>query len=330
MTNPDRGAYTPPTEPPLSFDARKPVRGRGPAPMMLIVSGLVLLILLGAIAVFYKSGQSQSAGPPPVVGSPIGQLKSPPPMAQQPTNPAQGLQIYRQAEGKEQASAPKFTPPPEQPRARPTLSPLSQASALQTPGATPQVPAQMPTTPVAAMPMISPPPALKPSVTATAPSVKAMPAAPAPKIVVAPPEPKAQPVKAPPAPVAKLTSPQATKPNPIVVKAVAPPLVVKPPVAKTSPPKLATPVPTPKPAIPSPASGGGASVQIGAFSSQALADKEWSAAVKSAPGKGKRVEAVPKNGGTLYRTTVTGFGTRADATAFCDKLKAAGKNCFVK
>ena len=33
---------------------------------------------------------------------------------------------------------------------------------------------------------------------------------------------------------------------------------------------------------------------------------------------------------TLFRTAVTGFGTRADATAFCDQLKAAGKTCFVR
>lgn len=322
MTNPDRGAYTPPTEPPLSFDARKPVRGRGPAPMMLIVSGLVLLILLGAIAVFYKSGQSQGSGPPPVVGSPIGQLKTAPPLAEQPANPAQGLQIYRQAEGKEQATPPKFTPPPEQPRARPTLSPLSQATGLALPGNAPQMPAK----PVAAMPMTSPAPALKPSVTATAPAVKITPV---PKIVVAPPGPKPLTAKAAPVPATKLIPPPAIKTAPAIVKTVAPPPVVRPLAAKALQPKAATP--TPKPAASGPAvASGGASVQIGAFSSQALADKEWAAAVKTAPGKGKRVEAVPKNGGTLYRTTVTGFGSRADATAFCDKLKAAGKACFVK
>ena len=49
-----------------------------------------------------------------------------------------------------------------------------------------------------------------------------------------------------------------------------------------------------------------------------------------APGKGKKVEAVQKGTSTLYRTQVTGFASRAEASAFCDKLKAAGKNCFVK
>ena len=75
-------------------------------------------------------------------------------------------------------------------------------------------------------------------------------------------------------------------------------------------------------------------VQIGAFSSQALADKGWSDAAGVAPGlaagKGKRVEAIDKDGKTLYRTSVTGFASRGDATAFCDRLKASGKSCFVK
>ena len=42
--------------------------------------------------------------------------------------------------------------------------------------------------------------------------------------------------------------------------------------------------PAPKPA----AAGGPAAVQIGAFSSQALADSEWSKAVAGAPGRSPR------------------------------------------
>ena len=75
-------------------------------------------------------------------------------------------------------------------------------------------------------------------------------------------------------------------------------------------------------------------MQIGAFSSQALADKGWSDAAGVAPGlaagKGKSVEKVDKDGKTLFRTQVTGFASRDAATAFCNKLKAAGKACFVK
>jgi hypothetical protein len=47
-------------------------------------------------------------------------------------------------------------------------------------------------------------------------------------------------------------------------------------------------------------------------------------------GKGRRVEALSKDGKTLYRAYVTGFASRGSAQAFCDKLKAAGRSCFVK
>jgi cell division septation protein DedD len=101
-------------------------------------------------------------------------------------------------------------------------------------------------------------------------------------------------------------------------------------------------VATPKPATPRPtvvattpkSSGGSAMVQIGAFSSAALADRGWSDAASVAPGlaagKGKQVEAIDKDGKTLFRTSVTGFSSRAEAQTFCERLKGAGKSCFVK
>jgi hypothetical protein len=300
MTNPDRGAYTPPTDQPLAFDARQPVRGRGPAPMMLFASALVLLVLVAAIAVFYRSGVDHGPKTPPVVGTPVGAIKGPAPAEAQPTDPAQGLQIYQQAEGQATPAAPNFTPPPETPQAR---------------AAAPPAPKAAPTTPIAA-PVAALPtavPGLKPNVTATAPQVKVLPATPAP-------------VAAKPAP-----APVVTKP------AAAAPVAVKPPAAKvvTAPPAAAAKPAPGKPVDSKPAAtSGAASVQIGAFSSQALADKGWNDAAKIAPGaaagKGKKVEAVAKGGATLYRTTVTGFSSRAAADAFCNQLKAAGKSCFVK
>ena len=47
-------------------------------------------------------------------------------------------------------------------------------------------------------------------------------------------------------------------------------------------------------------------------------------------GKGKRVEQLSKDGKTLYRAYITGFSSRDAATAFCGKLKADGRACFVK
>ena len=281
MSNPERGAYTPPTDAPLAFDARQPVRGRGPAPMMLILSGIVLIILVAAIAVFYRTGLHQGSGPPPTVGTPVGQIKGPAPAESQPVDPAAGLQIYRSAEGQTAPAQPNFTPPPETPKARaPGVAVTPPAAAEAPPKAAPTAPVTaQPAGPVAALPLNGPAPArsapavLKPAISATAPMPKSA-------------ETAAAPAKAPAAP--------------------------KP--AETA--------------------NGPAMVQIGAFSSQALADKGWGDAARVAPGaaagKGKKVEAIQKDGATLYRTAVTGFASRAEASAFCDKLKAAGKSCFVK
>ena len=137
------------------------------------------------------------------------------------------------------------------------------------------------------------------------------------------------PAKIAPAPLAKVIPAPVQK---------TPPTVAKPTPVKTAPP------PMPKAAAPPPAksvapetkaaSSGAAAVQIGAVSSTSLADKAWSEAGPAAPGlgvgKGKSVEKIEKNGGTLYRTAVTGFASRADAQAFCSKLQAAGKSCFVR
>jgi cell division septation protein DedD len=92
--------------------------------------------------------------------------------------------------------------------------------------------------------------------------------------------------------------------------------------------------PKPKPATTPTGGGGGAMVQIGAFSSSALADKGWQDADHALPGltagKTKSVEAVQKDGKTFYRTSVGGFASRADAASYCTALKAAGHSCFVK
>ena len=150
-----------------------------------------------------------------------------------------------------------------------------------------------------------------------------------PPVVAAQPPPSAATVKA--------LKPAISAP-PIPAKAAPPPAKLVPaPVSKAVPhvPKTAVVEPKPAPAAkPVAASGGGAVVQIGAVSSTALADKAWSEAVAAAPGlgagKGKSVEKIERNGGTLYRTAVTGFASRADAQAFCARLQSAGKSCFVR
>src|SRR6185312_4627642 len=162
--------------------------------------------------------------------------------------------------------------------------------------------------------------------------------APAPQVVVTPAPPAAPATPAPTLrPALSTQPPAAAKPAPAATPAALKPAPkAEAPVAKPPPAKPQAPKPEPKAATPAPAAKtpGAAAVQIGAFSSQALADKGWADAAAISPGlaagKGKSVEKVDKDGKTLFRTQVTGFASRADAAAFCDKLKAAGKACFVK
>ena len=144
--------------------------------------------------------------------------------------------------------------------------------------------------------------------------------------------------QAPPArPAPAQPAPKAAPPPTAATQAALKPAIPATPVAKPAPPPVqkaaAPPPPEKKAPAPEPkAASGVARVQIGAVSSTALADKAWKDAVAAAPGlaagKGKSVEKI--EGGTLYRTFVTGFGSRADAQAFCAKLQAAGKSCFVR
>lgn len=261
MSDSDRGAYTPPTDSPLSFDARRPVRGGGGGGggSTLVISAVILIVLvLGAAFWLYKDGRRGADDAPQPVGSTVAVGKVAPNDKDQPeADTSAGLTIHKDEDfATATPGEPTFAPEPEAVQPRPQPSAPVQSAELR--------PAQ-------------PTPA------------------------------------APPAP--------ASRPAPVVV--------AKAPAAQV------TPV-APKPAAPKPAAtaGGSAMVQIGAFSSQSLADKGWSDAASVAPGlaagKGKRVEAIDKDGKTLFRTSVTGFASRDAAATFCAQLKAAGKSCFVK
>ena len=266
MSDLERGAYAPPTDPPLSFDPRQPVRGSRPLPFTLIVSILVLAALAAVIVVFYRSGVREAGQAPQVVGTPVGGMKTPAPAEAQIQDPAAGLQIYQADAGAGAPPAdPQFTAPPETPQPRP-------ATVVAAPAAVQSAPAMRPAIPAAAA-------------TSRTPPAKAE-----------------------------------------VKIAAAPPIQKPAPKPASAQPKVAAPAPV--------VTSGSAAVQIGAVSSTELADKTWREAVAVAPGlaagKGKGVEQIEKNGGILYRTAVTGFATRADAQAFCSKLQAAGKSCFVR
>ncbi|GAA0655987.1 SPOR domain-containing protein [Brevundimonas lenta] len=131
--------------------------------------------------------------------------------------------------------------------------------------------------------------------------------------------------------------PEAVQPRPLPqpVDAAPLPAPVAPPATRPAPPPAAT-VPPPAKVEPRPAApaGGNAGVQIGAFSTPALAEREYNATVGRYPqftaGASRRVQEVTAaNGSTVYRTTVSGL-SREQATGLCSAIKASGGDCIVR
>lgn len=104
-------------------------------------------------------------------------------------------------------------------------------------------------------------------------------------------------------------------------------------------PPVQRPTPTPAPARPQPqpqpqATGGSASVQIGAFSTEAAAERAYAEVAAAFPqfasGRTRGIQQVTTSGGrTVYRTTVNGFSAQ-DARAFCGAMRASGRDCIVQ
>ena len=140
----------------------------------------------------------------------------------------------------------------------------------------------------------------------------------------APPPETAQPRPAP-RPLPPVVSDELPPARPAPTTATRP--TPTPPVVRPSPQATQTP--------PTPAAAGGASaVQIGAFSSTAIADREYAAVAARFPqyarGAQKRVQEVTaSNGSTVYRTTFYGL-SRERAQAFCSAIQAAGGDCLVR
>ena len=125
--------------------------------------------------------------------------------------------------------------------------------------------------------------------------------------------------------------PEAVQPRPAPAPVAATPRPA--PVAPTRGTPAVVPAPKADPA-PAPSAGGTSGVQIGAFSTPGLADREFAAIVGRYPqftgGADKRVQEVTaSNGATVYRTTVTGL-SREQATGLCNAIKAGGGDCFVR
>lgn len=162
MSDPERGAYTPPHgDAPLSFDPRQPTRGSRPLPLTLILSVLVLAGLVAAIVYFYQSGVRQAGDAPRTVGEAVTDIREAAPASAQPVDPAAGLQIYKEGDPAAAPAEPKFAPPPETPAPRPT--PVVQPAApVATPAIKPTIPAPGPAPIAKALPPKTEPPKVAP------------------------------------------------------------------------------------------------------------------------------------------------------------------------
>lgn len=148
----------------------------------------------------------------------------------------------------------------------------------------------------------------RPGVPATQPTpAKPVATIPAKPVTTAPVAPK--PVATPPKPVA-------TAPTPAAPKPVA------------TPPKPVASAPAPAPAKPAATTGGSGLVQLGAFSSQAAANKAWSrlsGRFSYLSGASHQIVPTTANGATVYRLRAR----TGDASGMCSKLKVAGESCMV-
>lgn len=104
--------------------------------------------------------------------------------------------------------------------------------------------------------------------------------------------------------------------------------------APPRPPVQAPSVRPAAPAPPAPASIAATAVQIGASSSEALANQAVRSVRAAFPDRtrGLAVKTVPvqSDGRTVYRVLFHGFHTASEARGFCSALKASGRDCFLR
>jgi hypothetical protein len=135
---------------------------------------------------------------------------------------------------------------------------------------------------------------------------------------------------------------QAAKP-PVVASAPPPPAAALPSPAPVAPPVVAA-APLVKPPSPAPVhmaaaepahpmGGKGTLVQLAALSSEDAAKVEWGRLEKRMPDLfGKRQPAVSRiehDGKTFWRLRTGGFSDIAQATAFCEQVRAKGNGCSI-
>ena len=156
MSEHERGAYTPPTDDPLAFDARAP-RSRRPLPTTLIASGAVLVVMIAAVFVFYRSGVRGADEPPRAVGKSLDQIRVQAVEEARPVEAQPALDIYSAgAANPAGGERPRFTDGPEEPAPRPVadVSP-TPAPAAQTVTLAPPPPVAAPLRPATPAPQVT-------------------------------------------------------------------------------------------------------------------------------------------------------------------------------
>jgi hypothetical protein len=331
MTDHDRGAYTPPTDEALAFDARRQSERR-PVPMTLVGSAVVLVVLIVGVAVVYRGGVRGVDEAPRPIGQPVVSVKTAPPLAA-----ANSVSAPDDGESKSVATAP--TPAPQTPAATTTTAAAPAVKAK--PAAKVATASDSPTfAPAPEQPAPRPEPAAKTLALLDQPGQAVGPG----RVKVTPPPGK--PVRNASAPdasevaaagmtgAASTHASAAASPAPIKVATATPKPVAAHPVTGKSVAIAAGPKSIDAALASASQVTGGPVVQIGAFSSAALSDQGYADVsrimVGQMGGKAKHVMTVDHGGATLFRTWVSGFATRAQAESFCTAIKAHGKPCFVK
>lgn len=275
-------------------------------PLLIVLALLVLAMFAGFVWLAYSEGVARGRGETPVITADAGPARVAPDNPGGAAEPYKGFKIYEQPA------------PPDDDVAASAAAPAAPAPAASAPAAS------------------SPPPATKPALTETpapaAPPKVATPAAPAP-------------ATAPPVKVAAAAP--APKPAPALKSSQLPPQPAAAPIGPaTAPPRaLSTaPVVAPKPAAPAPAApvataaapvpAGASVLQIGAYKSQADADRAWAtyktkhaSLLAGYSPDVKQVDLGEK--GTWFRLRIAGFPSKDVASGLCDRLKADGGSCFL-
>lgn len=253
------------------------------------VAAVALLMLLGRRDGGSTQGYMEAAQAPLIEADP-GPYKVPPADRQGMDVEGDGEVIHEAVRGQDLGAVIDMNALPEEPVGRPRDL-LPPDGSAPPPAATPAQPAGQP---VQVQVIPAGPQAAAPRTTVPARPPAVRPAQ----------QPATTPVAPPPAPKA---APAAAKPAPVNAAPVKP---APPPAAAAKPP-----------------AGKAATVQIGAFSSEAKAEEEWARVAGKAGLTGKRIEKLTSSSGkTLWRVR----GTAADPDAACKTILAAKGACEVK